>query len=46
MSIMDKYQVTNIREYLENTNSRIGEERLNQILSSFFAQRIRMLSGF
>lgn len=35
MSITDKYQVTNIREYLGNGNPRIGEERLIQILSSF-----------
>lgn len=35
MSITDKYQVTNIREYLGNENPRIGEERLTQILSSF-----------
>lgn len=35
MSITDKYQVTNIREYLGNENPRIGEERLIQILSNF-----------
>ena len=35
MSITDKYQVTNIREYLGNQNPRIGEERLIQILSNF-----------
>ncbi len=35
MSITDKYQVTNIREYLGNRNPRIGEERLIQILSDF-----------
>lgn len=35
MSITDKYQVTNIREYLGNKNPRIGEERLIQILSDF-----------
>lgn len=35
MSITDKYQVTNIREYLGNENPRIGEERLIQILSDF-----------
>ncbi len=35
MSITDKYQVTNIREYLGNQNPRIGEERLIHILSNF-----------
>ncbi len=35
MPITDKYQVTNIREYLGNQNPRIGEERLIQILSNF-----------
>ena len=35
MSITDKYQVTNIREYLGNINPRIGEDKLIQILSDF-----------
>lgn len=35
MSITDKYQVMNIREYLGNVNPRIGEDKLIHILSDF-----------
>ena len=43
MSITDNYKVTNIREYFENRNPRIGLFKSSPI---FLALRIRMLNGF